>query len=649
MRSPYTSTRNLTCTEVIPGSIRFFGYACPIFSPLSNMSGGMSITARPTETLSLRRRIKKRLWQRKSLCLLVLLTVVAYSLLSILRHEHFISSGFDLGIFDQVVWQYSRFRAPLCSIRSNLLTENILGDHFSPILAFLVPIYWLTDRVEALLALQALLFAIAAVPIFLFSEKRLGKFPAYLFASSYLIFWGIQKAAEWDFHEVAVAVPTIAFAIYFIDQRRWRAYFICMAVLLLTKEDLALTVIFFGFYLISQKQMKKGLASIAAGALWFFAALKIFIPYFYEPKAFLAEHSYRHWSYDQFGSAPLRAMWTMVSRPWLVIRTLLTPGTKLQTYWYMFHPFLFLPFLSPVFILAVPVILARFLSNNPNFWGTNYHYTATLAPVIVMAGVDSLHRITQRISNARQQLVMIAAILVLLLNLLLLPKFPLWNLASANYWRLNSSDKIGREAVALIPRTASVGANGRITPHLTHRREVYMLSPLVPIPDAEYLIASDKIDPFPFPNFTDVKYYLDYQQTCGYRKVFDEGGWMVLRRDGANQKSVVVYNNAAFVDQSVPTVMTEGESCAVAITMKNIGIGRWSSKDSYVLAIAGANWGIARADLMSVVNMNSLVTFKFTVRAPTVPGKYSFHCRMVREGLTFFGEATPEVFVSVVK
>src|SRR5215831_628639 len=138
-----------------------------------------------------RRRLTKSFRQRKFLWALVFLTAVAYSLLSILRHEHFISCGWDLGIFDQAVWQYSRFHAPHCSIRSNLLTENLLGDHFSPILAALAPLYWFTNRVEALLVVQSCLFAIAIVPIFLFTEKRLGKLPAYLFASSYGIFWGI--------------------------------------------------------------------------------------------------------------------------------------------------------------------------------------------------------------------------------------------------------------------------------------------------------------------------------------------------------------------------------------------------------------------------------------------------------------------------
>src|SRR5918999_79559 len=98
--------------------------------------------------------------KRKFLWLLVLTVTIIYSSLSILRHRHFTSGAYDLGIFDQVIWQYSQFQAPHSSVRSNLLTENLLGDHFHPILALLSPLYWFTDSVEALLVAQALLFAI---------------------------------------------------------------------------------------------------------------------------------------------------------------------------------------------------------------------------------------------------------------------------------------------------------------------------------------------------------------------------------------------------------------------------------------------------------------------------------------------------------
>jgi len=612
------------------------------------MSNLKPTTSRLAQVLS---RASSSFWRRRFLWLLVFIVTAAYSSLSILRHLHFNSSAYDLGIFDQAVWQYSRFHAPFDSVRSNLLTENILSDHFHPILILLAPMYWLLNTVAALLVAQALLFALAIVPIFLFTEKRLGQASAYLFALSYSIFWGVQKAIEFDFHEIAFAVPLIALAIYFIDEKRWKAYFVCLGCLLLTKEDLSVLVVFFGVYLIAIKQFKRGLISIGAGLVWFFAALKIFIPFFTAPSAIRVGSFYRYWSYNQFGTDPLSALWTMIKNPLLVIRTLFSPVIKLQTYWYIFHPFLFLAFCSPLFILALPLIAERFLSQGAQFWGLDFHYTATLAPVLVMASVDGLFRIARLLKQEAhaRRLAISASILMLVLNLYLLPRFPLWNLTSVQYWRLSSSDQAGRQAVSLIPRTASVAATAPITPHLTHRPEIYVLNPMIVIPDADYIIASERLSSFPFANFQEIKYYLDYQQARGYRQVFAQEGWIVLKREATTGTPPPIYNSAAFVEQSVPTLMTAGQSYEVQVTMRNTGISPWTKSEAYRLGILSANrdWGIERVEVPDTVTANSNATFKFKVTAPAMPGSYPFHCRMVKEGVAFFGESTPELSVNV--
>jgi hypothetical protein len=53
-----------------------------------------------------------------------------YALYSLFRHWHFQSSAYDLGIFDQIVWSYSRGQVPASSLRG---MPNMLGDHLHPI------------------------------------------------------------------------------------------------------------------------------------------------------------------------------------------------------------------------------------------------------------------------------------------------------------------------------------------------------------------------------------------------------------------------------------------------------------------------------------------------------------------------------------
>lgn len=87
-----------------------------------------------------RRALTMVLFLRKHwiLTTIFIISVIVYSTISILRHIHFGSAGYDLTIFDQAVHNYSRFQAPASSFRG---FENLLGDHFHPILALLAPLY----------------------------------------------------------------------------------------------------------------------------------------------------------------------------------------------------------------------------------------------------------------------------------------------------------------------------------------------------------------------------------------------------------------------------------------------------------------------------------------------------------------------------
>jgi uncharacterized membrane protein len=63
-----------------------------------------------------------------------------FGTMAILRHNAFHSSGYDLGIFDQVIWNSAHGRLFENSIMAD--SPSFLGHHFSPLLLVLVPLYW---------------------------------------------------------------------------------------------------------------------------------------------------------------------------------------------------------------------------------------------------------------------------------------------------------------------------------------------------------------------------------------------------------------------------------------------------------------------------------------------------------------------------
>jgi hypothetical protein len=176
-----------------------------------------------------------------------------------------------------------------------------------------------------------------------------------------------------------------------------------------------------------------------------------------------------------------------------------------------------------------------------------------------------------------------------------------------------------------------------------------VLHPGITIPDAEFLVASERVNPYPFQSHQEIRAYLDNQQARGYRKIFEEDGWVVLKAEPEMQAPNRQNMDAAFVEQSVPASMIAGQSYDVFVTLKNTGIKTWKASELYRLAYLSGNrdWILERVELPSIVEPGSIVKFEFKVKAPSKPGTYSFHWGMVQDGVAAFGERAPQVWVKV--
>src|SRR5690349_5964907 len=64
---------------------------------------------------------------------------VLYAVVSIRQYQRMQSTGFDLGIFEQAIRSYAHGHLPTAEIKGP--DYRLFGDHFSPVLALLVPFY----------------------------------------------------------------------------------------------------------------------------------------------------------------------------------------------------------------------------------------------------------------------------------------------------------------------------------------------------------------------------------------------------------------------------------------------------------------------------------------------------------------------------
>jgi uncharacterized membrane protein len=449
---------------------------------------------------------------RRGVAALVTGFALAYALFGLLRHWHFGSSAYDLGIFDQAVWHLSRFETPASTISG---FSNILGDHFYPVIALFAPLYWIAPAPETLIAAQALLLALSIVPVFLFLRDRLPAQPALMLSAAYALFWGLQSAAAFDVHEMAFAPLAIATAILAADRRRWGWFWTAAVLIVLVKEDLIPILTMLGLLLIVQGERARGGVLAAASLITFVAIVRIVIPAFADSGAFSVGSAYAD----------------VIARPWTIPATLVTPSIKMRTALWWLAPFAGLSLGSPVALLIVPLALERLLSSSPNHWGTAFHYSAPLAPILAMSAGDGLARLARRVNAdaTRARVLIGAAAACVLLSSLLPGHQPLWRLLSAKTYQQPSEAQTGYEAMARIPAGASVVAQAAIVPHLSRRNLIYMLD--AHAPGADYVIAAADLNPWPAARFADVTPLLDERRRRGYTAVFEQDGWLVLRRN----------------------------------------------------------------------------------------------------------------------
>lgn len=384
--------------------------------------------------------------------LLVFFFGLLYSFFSIARHLRFESFGFDLGIYDQVIWLASR-GLPLFS---SLLDYHAWGDHFTPTLVLLAPLYWLWESPLVLLFFQAFFAAFGAVPIYLLAQKKIkDQTLAFSLTLAYLLFFGLQNALAFDFHPIVLAATLLAWLFYLYEIKKWLFFWLVLVLFLGLQENFALTTTALGLYFFLQnKDYKRGVIISLFGLSWFLLAVLIVIPYFRgEPFLYLPGH------WEKLG--------------WLgVLESLVYPWSKVQVMFFSFLAFGFLPLLAPVaWIILLEEFFQRFVgSPSPNRWGLGFQYNAILAPILAVGAIAAISKYLPHQKNLAGTLLLAGVVLT---QVLANPS--LNQLKQKEFYDFSTTRDI-QSVLKMIPPEASVAATNNLVPHLSHRRQIILLT-----------------------------------------------------------------------------------------------------------------------------------------------------------------------------
>ena len=457
--------------------------------------------------------------------LIALAVFAAYLPISLFRYLRLQPTSWDLGIFTEYVKQFAHLHAPIVDIRG--AGVNLLGDHFHPIVALIAPFFRLFPSPVTLLVAQALLTAVSVIPVSRAAAELLGTGAGRAIGAAYGFSWGLQQLVNFDFHEIAFAVPLLAFSLSALVRGRVRAAVLWALPLVLVKEDQGFTLAAIGIIIVlAYRRPAAGLFLAAWGMIWSVLEIGVIIPHFN------AAHTYLYWS-DGGAISPVGGHFTVGG---LLSQLSAAHDTKLSTLALILLPTAFIALRSPLVLAAVPSLLLRFVSTNSVYWGTIWHYNATVMPIVFIAAIDAMARIRAAAMAAdrpprgvRAAIDRHGAAVMLAICAVLALRFPVSTLWNGQTYTLGPHVAAARAAMARVPDGATVETDLDLLAPLGARTDTFWLGN-GGNPVTAYVVFDTASTDWQPPPASVLGCVEGLNHDHAYRQVFSDDGVDVFRR-----------------------------------------------------------------------------------------------------------------------
>jgi uncharacterized membrane protein len=402
----------------------------------------------------------------------LIVAYTAYFTTVTLRVHHGLgTSAYDFGLYDQGIWLMSRFDSPYVT----LMGRNLLGDHTSFILIGIVPLYWLFPAAGTLFFVQALVLALGALPVFMYTRRRLhSETYALVLAGCYLLHPAVGWTNRENFHPDAFIGVLFGMAVYAALERKWRMYAVFVVLSLLVKEDVSLVVVPLGIWVALRRDRRIGLLTIAGSLTFMFLAMFVVM------RSLIGVPTRNLWRIP-FGG-PTGVIRETIERPGNVIDHFRSDGRPFYL-WQMTFPMAWVfARLPDVAMISALVLFTNMLSTYWYQYQVEYHYSLVAVPALVIGTAYAIGAVREHLRRYVVGAVAVASVW----SCLMWGAIPIG--AVLMPW---SDDPIGREMpyawspshpvavdareiIALVPSGAAVSAHHAMTAHLARRHQIYM-------------------------------------------------------------------------------------------------------------------------------------------------------------------------------
>ncbi len=389
--------------------------------------------------------------------------------------------------------------------------------------------FYLAGKAWGLLIFQLLCFSVAGVGVYRIASLWVGPTRALWSLVHYFGMWGLYSAAAFEFHEVAIAVAAIPWAVYLFLREKPIGAFAMWLIALGSKELFGLWGLFFwtGWAWLYRKNPSLRTTALAlAGVSFVYAITLLGIVYpLIEKKLGIISRTSLYYAYLAQPN-PVEALQAQLNDIWIefpgrrspleiLIQVLRKPKLLVVLLFESPHPlymgvktelhgsvliaggWAFL-WAVPFLWMLLPVYAYKLLSANYFMWGTVHHYSLEFALVLPLAVAWAAHK-----QLKPNRFLAIGALLAHLLNFMLLDsRFSKWydperhQFYQAKHYLSEYAYKSIHEGLRLIPKEAPVSALACLLPHLPMRDGLYHFPAMR---RAEYLALLEGEQPCSWP------------------------------------------------------------------------------------------------------------------------------------------------------
>jgi uncharacterized membrane protein len=282
----------------------------------------------------------------------------------------------------------------------------------------------------------------------------------------YFLFVPLAYINLYDFHEVALAVAPLGFALYFLDRGRRLWFLVFLLFTFFVKEEMALIGVGFGAYaLLGKRDWKLGLGVLAGSLAAFELTIQVAIPFF----AGGAGYPYIGLRYADVGGSPLGIVRTLVTDPLRIAHALLQEK-KVFFMIAVFGPVLGLSALAGwAGLLVLPTLGYLLLSNyEPQFSFTS-QYSAPLIPLVIGTAIIAMARLPKAVRPGVAMTVVVSSLVFSWAY----GDLPFSRKFDPGLFQTQSRYAAFVPYLAQIPPDARVSAENGFPSHLSERRYIY--------------------------------------------------------------------------------------------------------------------------------------------------------------------------------